>query len=295
MKSLFKKLPQRWQQNLMAYLFLAPYLCVYLFLGPTLLLKGAWISFHDWDLISVQRDWVGLDNYRLMLSDSFFWVSVWNTLKFVFFGVISMLVISLCLALALNKQGKLYAGLRTIFFSSGVLSVTVIAIIWNKVLEPGSGLIANLMLDFGLEPIAFTAELNWATAAVIIATLWWTVSFPIMLFLSGLQQIPKELYEAAAIDKATPWRRFSKITFPSLSRTTIVVAITQTLAWFQIFGQVQLMTKGGPLNSTRSLVQTIYETGWRDWNLGYATSMAMVLFLMMAIVSLIQFKIEARK
>ena len=281
----------RWRTSLMGYAFILPFLCLYIIFGPYLLLKGGWISFHDWDLSGFLREWSGLANYARMFTDDFFWLSLWNTFVFVVFGVTAMTALALGLALVLNRPGRVFSVMRTIFFCSGVLSVTVIAIIWQKVLTPNAGLVANITSMFGLEPVSFTTERAWATPAVIVASLWWGIGFPIMLFLSGLQQIPHELYEAALIDNASPWSRFWKITLPSLKRTMTIVVLTQSIGHFQIFGQVQMLTRGGPDNSTRTLVQTIYETGWRDWDLGYASSMSMTLFLIMAVISFIQFRI----
>lgn len=276
----------------MAYLFLAPFLILYTVIIVYPLFKGFYISLHNWDLVGFTKEFIGLKNYREMFADEMFGKVLYNTLKFVVFGVTLMTSLSLGLALALNRQGRYFSIVRTIFFCSGVLSVTVIAIIWQKVLTPNSGLIANILEGFGFEAIPFTGSINWSAASIIIATLWWGVGFPVMLFLAGLQQIPHELYEAALIDNAGPWKRFKSITLPSLSRTMIFVVLTQTVGHFQFFGQVQLLTAGGPANSTRTIVQYIYETGWRDWSLGYASSMSMILFVIMALVSFLQFKVQ---
>ncbi len=293
---MLKILPEKYandvKRSVVAYLFLLPFVSMYLVFGPYLITKGIWVSMHNWDLSGFVKEFIGFDNYIRMFSDEFFWLSMKNTVMYVLFGATSMTAFGIVMAVFLNKQGRVYSVARTVFFGSGVLSVTVIAIIWNKILNPSAGLVSDIMQGFGLESISFLTDATLAMPTVILLTIWWSSAFPIMLFLSGLQQIPQELYEAADVDNASGFSKFKNITLPLLSRTTIVVLITQSTLFFQIFGQVTLLTKGGPQDTTRSIVQTIYETGWRDWELGYATSMSMSLFIIMAIISAVQFKLQ---
>jgi multiple sugar transport system permease protein len=192
-------------------------------------------------------------------------------------------VLGLALALALNRPGRLGAALRALFFGSSVLSVTIVTLVWKLVLMPGNGLLADASRALHLPE--FLPLMHEATAlpTIAIVTLWWIMGLPMMLFLAALQQIPQELYEAAALDSATRWRTFTRITLPSIWRTVALVAVIEAVLQFQLFGQAQLLTDGGPNNSTRPLVQFIYETGFRQWSFGYSAAAAQVLFALMLI------------
>lgn len=279
---------------LSALAFLAPFLVFYIVFLIYPFGLGVWISFHDWELVGSFREWVGLWNYEDMFADPQFWRAVRNTLTFAAMTVPVMVGLALLLALGLNRQSRIHGALRAIFFTSNVLSVTVVTLVWIMVLSFDRGLISPLLRAVGLEPIAFLASTTWAMPAIVATTVWWGIGFPMILFLAGLQQIPGELYEAAKLDNASPWRRFTRITLPALRRTLVLVAILQVIGQLQIFGQVLIMTGGGPSQSTRSLVQTIYETGFADWRLGYASAMSLFLFVIMFVASMAQLYI-ARK
>jgi multiple sugar transport system permease protein len=222
--------------------------------------------------------------------DSQFWLSFGNTVLFVLLSTPLIVGFGLLLALALNRPGRWTGVLRTLFFAPFVLSVSVLTLIWAFMLNPQLGLVGTLFESLGLEPISWLTSPFWAMPAVVIATLWWTVGFNIVLFLAGLQDIDKSLYEAAEIDGAGRWGRFRFITIPGLSRTTLLVTVLQVIASFQIFGQVYIMTRGGPNGATRVSIQHIYESGFRDLELGYASAMSVFLFLVMVFFSVVQFR-----
>jgi multiple sugar transport system permease protein len=285
----------RLRDMLSAFAFLAPFLVFYILFLIYPFGLGVWISFHDWELVGTFREWIGLWNYEDMFADPQFWRAVRNTLTFAAMTVPVMVGLALLLALALNRQTRIHGALRAIFFTSNVLSVTVVTLVWIMVLSPDRGLIAQLFRAIGLEPIAFLASTTWAMPAIVATTVWWGIGFPMILFLAGLQQIPGELYEAAKLDNASPWRRFTRITLPALRRTLVLVAILQVIGQLQIFGQVLIMTGGGPSQSTRSLVQNIYETGFADWQLGYASAMSLFLFVVMFVASMAQLYIARQE
>jgi multiple sugar transport system permease protein len=193
----------------------------------------------------------------------------------------AFVILGLVLALALNRPGKTGASLRAIFFGSSVLSVTIVTLVWRLVLLPNRGLLATVMSGVGLEPFAPLASVDWALPSIAVVTVWWGVGLPMMLFLAALQQIPGELYEAAALDNSGRWRTLFSITLPSIKRTVLLVAIYEVVLQFQLFGQATLMTQGGPNNSSRPIVQYIYDTGFRQWALGRAAAAAQILFLLM--------------
>ena len=175
------------------------------------------------------------------------------------------------------------------FFGASVLSVTIVTIIWKIMYLPDVGLLSHVLGLFGIAPIPFLTSQDLALPAIAVTTVWWIIGLPMMLFLAALQQIPGELYEAAALDNASRWRSLWAITLPSIRRTMVVVVIYEIVAQFQLFGQAWLMTRGGPNNVSRPIVLFIYETGFRNWNLGYAAAASEVLFLLMAIAAMAQY------
>ncbi len=276
------------RDTLQAYLFLAPFLLVYAVFLVYPLLKGFWISLHDWELVGDYREWVGFLNYSDLWNDALFWKATGNTILFAALTVPTMTALALALALAVHKPTRLNGVMRGIFFGSSVFSVSVVTLVWQMVLNGDRGLVAHLFRSLGMEPISFLSSPFWAMPSLAVATLWWGVGLPMALFLASLSQIPSELYEAADLDSASRWTVLRRITLPAIRRTTILVIVLQIVAQFQMFGQAQLMTRGGPGDRTRTVVQYIYDTGFRDWQIGYAAAMAMVLFVLMFAFSMLQ-------
>jgi multiple sugar transport system permease protein len=170
-----------------------------------------------------------------------------------------------------------------------------VTLIWSYLLNPDRGLLSGVSRRLGIEPLAWLSNPDLAMWGIVLTTVWWSVGFNLVLFLAGLQDIDPHLYEAAALDGANGWRRFRHITVPGLSQVTVLVVITQLIASFQIFGQVYIMTRGGPGDSTRVVIQHIYEAGFRDLQLGYAAAVSLFLFTVMALVSAIQFRLISRE
>jgi len=270
-------------------LFVAPYMAFFVVLLVYPLFKGIWMSLNESDMFDNTSKFAGLANYYRLFNDKIFIGTIWNTITFVVMTVPVFVAIGLLLALALNRSDRTSASLRAIFFGTSVLSVTIVTIIWKMMYMPGNGAIASIMKLFGLEPIAFITSSSLALPAIAVTTIWWIIGLPMMLFLAALQQIPGELYEAAALDNASRWRSFWSITLPSIRRTMLVVVIYEIVAQFQLFGQAQLLTQGGPNNASRPIVLFIYEQGFRSWNLGYAAAASEILFLIMAVAALAQF------
>lgn len=200
-----------------------------------------------------------------------------------------MTITALVLAAALNRETRAMAVLRTLFFLSQILSVTVVTLIWQIMFSPRQGLIANITMAFGGSPITWLTDERFAMAAIVITTIWWSLGIAMILFLAGLQDISADLYEAAALDNATGLRAFRYITLPNLKRTITVVVVLQIILHFQVFGQSHLMTRGGPNDTTQVLVRYIYQTAFRDSDLGRASAMAVLLFLVMGAFSVLQF------
>ena len=221
--------------------------------------------------------------------DRRFWPTVGNTLVFVGLTVPGVTIVALVLAAALNRETRAMAVLRTLFFLSQVLSVTVVTLIWQIMFSPRQGLIANITTAFGGSPIVWLTDERFAMAAIVITTIWWSLGIAMILFLAGLQDISRDIYEAAALDSATGYKAFRYITLPNLKRTITLVIVLQIILHFQVFGQAHLMTGGGPNDSTQVLVRYIYQTAFRDSDLGRAAVMAVFLFVIMGAFSVLQF------
>lgn len=224
--------------------------------------------------------------------DRRFWPAVGNTFVFVILTVPGVTITGLALAIALNKQTRAMAVYRTIFFSSHVLSVAVVTLIWRYMFDGNRGMFAEIAEAFGQEPLVWLTNTDLAMFAIVIATIWWSMGLAMVLFLAGLQGIPSERYEAARLDGAGRWALFRHITLPGLRRTTTLVIVLQTIAHFQVFGQPHLMTQGGPNDATQTLVRHIYEAGFRDSELGRAAAMSLFLFVIMLIFAMLQLRIS---
>ena len=248
--------PQGWLRGHPANaLFVLPFVLVYAALLVYPLVEGAVMSFNDYDLLSGDTADIGSENFTGLFHDPIFLGTLRNTVEFVVIATPVFIVLGLALALALNRRTRLTAVLRTVFFGSSVLSVTVVTLV----------------------------------------TVWSGIGLPMMLILSSLQQIPGDIYEAAALDNAGWWRTLFRITLPSIRRTLILVAVIEIILQFQLFGKALLMTGGGPNNASRPIVQFIYESGFRDLRLGYAAAASQVLFFLMLCAAMLQFWVGRRR
>lgn len=276
------------------FAFVAPYLFFFATLLVFPLFWGIWLSFHKADTFATGK-FVGFGNYIRLFNDRVFLQSIWNTFYFVLLTVPLLAVIGLFLALALNQRTRSAAVMRTIFFSSSVLSVTIVTLIWRIVYIPDFGLLAILYSAFGAKAPAFISDPNLAMIGIAIATIWWCIGLPMMLFLSALQQIPQDIYEAAALDNANRWQTLRSITLPSIKRTFVLVIIIQIVLQFQLFGQPWLMTRGGPNNLTKPIVLYIYDTAFRRWDLGLGAAASEILFILILIAAMAQYFVNRRK
>ncbi len=270
-------------------LFVLPFLLAYAALLVYPLVKGFAMSLNDYDLLSGDTVWVGWQNFAQLWADPIFLGAVRNSVLFVLMTTPVFIALGVVLALALNARTRASGVLRTVFFGSSVLSVTVVTLVWRMVLLPQNGLLANILHTLRLPPMAVLADRGLALPAVALVTVWWGIGLPMMLFLAALQQVPGEIYEAARLDNAGWWRTLWRITLPSIRRTVVLVAVVEVILQFQLFGQAQLLTGGGPDNASRPIVQFIYESGFRDWRLGYAAAGSQVLFAFMLVAAALQF------
>ncbi|HEY0084757.1 MAG TPA: sugar ABC transporter permease [Allosphingosinicella sp.] len=276
------------RKNWSGMLFVLPFLTAYLVILIYPLLRGMMLSFQRVDLFGGGR-FIGFDNYARLFADETFLRAILATFALALMIVPILTVAALGLALALNRATRGAAFFRGVFFSSSVLSVTIVTLIWRFVLAPDAGLLGEAAQALGAEPIPFLSHPTWSLWALAITTIWWSIGLPMMLFLAGLQQIPGDVYEAAALDRASRWTTLRRVTLPALKRTVVLVIMLQTAAQLQIFGQAQLLTGGGPGGSTRTMVLFIFESAFARWELGYATAAAEVLFLLIVLLTLTQY------
>jgi multiple sugar transport system permease protein len=269
-------------------LFVAPFLLLYSIILIFPLLRGFWLSLNQVDLFG-DGHFVGVGNYVRLTQDPIFGTSLVNTFEVTLMIVPPLTVIALALAMALNRASRSAAVFRGIFFSSAVLSVTIVTLIWRFMLAPDAGFLGYLSKAFGSEPLPFLSDQHLVLPALAITTIWWSVGFPMLLFLAGLQQIPEDMYEAAELDNANRWTTFWRITLPSLRRTVVLVVMLQTAAQLQLFGQSQLLTAGGPSGASRTAVLFLFESAFGRWELGYASAAAEVLFVIILAVTVTQY------
>ncbi len=246
-----------------------------------------------------KQAYVGLENYKTVFNDQFFWQALWNTTKFVLYSTPLIMVFSLVLALLANRATKAKRIYRTLYFLPNLLSVSVISYIAIYMAQPyDMGFISKLMHTLGASQdfeIFWLKDKHLAWVTIVVATAWWTQGYNMMLYVSALQDIPDRLYEAAQIDGATPTQQLFHITLPMLNRTTFLILMLQIIASFKVYAQVKLITQGGPGRATRPLIQYIYEQAFTKQKLGPACAMSLALFVILIILTLVQRKIQAKE
>lgn len=279
------------RKNWTAYLFLTPGLMHFVVFTLFAVGFAFYISFHEWNIIKPDKPFVGLENYQRLLTDTRFHRAVLNTLTFLV-GVPLNLGCALAVALLLNTKVRGQALFRTMFYLPVVTPLVVSAIIWKWVYQGDYGLLNYYLLKLGIieQKIFWLANPDLALPALIIMGIWTGTGAPMVIYLAGLQSIPEEMYDAAKVDGASAWQRLIYITVPLLRPTTFFLVVTNVIGTFQIFTEVYVMTNGGPLNRTTTIGYYLYVNAFRELDMGYATAMAFVLFAMIFVFTLIQWK-----
>jgi multiple sugar transport system permease protein len=282
-----------------AWYFLAPGLAlitVFFFLP---VVASLLLSLTDFDIYAVadtsNARFVGLDNYVRLFKTPLFWTALKNTFYFALVGGPLTVAVSLGAALLVNARLARFKTLfRTIYFVPFVTTLVAVAIVWRYLYHPQYGLL-NYALGFvGVGPIDWLGDPTWAMPAIILFAIWKNFGYNMLIFVAGLQSIPDELYEAASLDGATAVRRFRHITLPMLGPTLLFVAVVTMIGFFQLFAEPYVMTQGGPLKATTSLVLFMYEEGFRWWRMGFAASIAFVLFLIILAATMLQLRLQRR-
>jgi multiple sugar transport system permease protein len=270
-----------------AALFLLPNLLGFLVFILWPLIASFGLSFTSWDLLTPIK-WIGLENYKTLISDQVFWKVLWNTIYFTVGTVPVGIILSLFLAIALNQKIKGIKIFRALYFLPVISSLVAVAVVWQWLYNPPFGLLNYLLSLVGIDGPNWLSSTTWAMPAVIITSIWRGLGFNMLLFLAGLQGIPETYYEAAKIDGANWWVLFKNIMIPLLSPTTFFVVVMSIINSFQVFDQIYVMTGGGPARSTSVLVHYLYQNAFQYFKMGYASAIGYVLFFLVFTVTLIQ-------
>lgn len=282
------------RENLIAYSFILPNLLGFAIFTLVPMVFSLVLAFMHWDGANVVS-WAGLDNFKQLLHDETFRIALTNTFYYVIGTVPLTMAASLGLALLLNQPLRGRNFFRTTFFFPYVASLVAVAVVWNMLFHPAVGPVNQLLLSLGVEnPPRWTASVDWAMPTVIMASIWKGMGYYMVIYLAALQGIPNALYEAAEIDGASAWQRFRYVTLPMLTPATFFVSIMLTIASFKVFDLILVMTGGGPGRATNVLVIHTYNTAFREFRFGYSSAIAMVLFLIVLVITLVQFRMERR-
>jgi multiple sugar transport system permease protein len=277
------------------YVFMAPYLVLFFIFVLAPVVYGFWISLHNYDYLLPGKPWVGLQNYADLFTPGSttsgpFWNSMEATGMFTLLSVPLLVVIPLFLALILNQEFRGRTFFRAAYFAPYVLGVAVVGILWRFLLDPNVGLVNFYLGQLGLRAdIPWTTAKPWVWAALVGPTVWWTLGFNTVIYLAGLQDISRELYDAAAVDGANRWQRFLNVTLPGLRPVLLFVVVVTVLASANVFGQALLITQGAPGEETTSAIMYIAETGLRQFTMGSAAAMSYVLAFFLMLVSIANF------
>ncbi|SCK38695.1 carbohydrate ABC transporter permease [Streptomyces sp. WMMB 322] len=262
-------------------------------LGPLLYTAVAGF-FNDSLVKDGPGEWVGTANYAEALTSAEFWSSLGHTLWFTVLTTVPLIVFSLALALMTDRfsRGKWF--FRLAFFAPFMLPSSVIALLFMWIYADEIGLAQNVVTWFGVQAPSWLGDPDWAMISIAAATIWWTIGFNFVIYLAALQEIPRDVHEAAAIDGAGPWQRIRLVVVPMLGRATTLVAVLQLVASLKVFDQIYMMTNGGPDDATRPSLLYIFQTGFTDGRAGYASTVALLLFVIILLISLVWFALIRR-
>ena len=282
---------------LTAAAFILPFFILYTVFTIWPVIQGFYVSLHKWGLMGKQ-DFIGFDNYVKFIGDKNFWKALKATTFFVIITTPMLVILAMILAMLANRVTKMKKSLRIIYYLPSVLSVSVASFVAKYVFTPYRGLVNGVLQATGMhspsEEPQWLQDPNLVWITISVMTVWWTIGFSMLLYLSALQDISFDIYEAAMIDGASSKQQLFYITVPLLKPTIWLVSLLQLIACFKVFGQIQLITGGGPGSTTRPLIQYIYETAFGKNNMGYAAAMSYVLFAILLVLSIAQQALQKR-
>jgi len=285
-----------WRENVAGYLFVAP-----MFIGTSVLvlfpiLASVVLSFTDWNIVTGYKNanYVGLANYQELLTNSLFLKSLKNNLV-ILLSIPVTLIISLTMAVLINRYVYFKGLFKVIYFMPFISSAVAVAIVFRVLFHPTRGPINQLLMSLGIDsPPGWLADPKFALLSVMLIMVWTSIGFNLIIYLAGLQNIPKELYESAQIDGASAWYQFTRITVPLVSPTTFLLLVAGMISSFKIFDLILVLTNGGPGNSTITPVVFLYQKAFIDLKTGYASAISMVIFAIILLITLIQFAVQKK-
>ena len=283
------------REALSGYLFTAPSVLILVAFWFVPTTYAFFVSFYRWDFMNPVKTWVGFGNYTKLLTSGEFWHVMGNTVYYMVGAIPLAMFFALILAMCINEKLKFLAFFRTATFAPVVASVVAMSAVWLWMYDPINGLLNYFLKMFGIGSLRWLTDTKWAMPSLIIFDIWKHTGYDMIIYLAGLQSIPDSYYEAAKIDGADGWQRFRRITWPLLGPTTLFILIISVIQRFQVFSMIHTMTKGGPVNATNVIVFYLYEKAFVYFEMGYAFAVAYVLFLIIFLVTVIQWKVGAKK
>lgn len=283
-------------ETLAGFLFVSPMMIGVTILVLLPILATLMLSFADWNFVAGIHGlkWVGLTNFGKLLHDPIFIRSVRNNLLFLLVVPVYMLV-SMVLAVIIDRYVYMKGFFKVVYFMPYISSIVAVAVVWQVMFEPSYGPINEFLKSLGISnPPKWIADPNFALISIMMITVWISIGFNLIVYIAGLQSIPKDLYEAADIDGANSWMKFTKITFPLLSPTSFFLLITGIISTFKAFDVIAVLTQGGPMGSTTMMVWYLYDTAFQNLKIGYASSIATVLFFFVLLITLIQWAAQKK-
>lgn len=285
----------RTREAIVAYLFLAPFIIFFTVFVIRAVVTAVQMSFFDWHIMRPARPFIGLDNYVELLNDSVWWIALRNTLLFAVMTVVGTTVVALVSAVAVTQKIRGAGFFRVLLYMPQLLSVGVVGLTWVWLLNSQFGVINYALSFLGIGPINWLGNENTVIPALSLATIWWGFGFPMLIFIAGLQGIPEQLYEAAKIDGGNGPQIFRYITLPLLRPTILFVTVTGLIAHFQVFGQVLIISGGGPGRASYTVIYYLYQIAWTAFRMGYGAAVAITLAIIIATFTLIQFRLLGRR
>ncbi|MCL5996918.1 MAG: sugar ABC transporter permease [Chloroflexi bacterium] len=275
------------------YLFISPWFIGLLVFVAFPIVYSFYLSFTDYNVVNPPV-FTGIANYDRLLNDPIFWKSLANTAIYTLLHIPLSLLISLTLALLINRPIAGVSFFRAVYYLPSILPIVSTSLMWVWIFNLKWGVLNALISAVGLEPVPWLGTEFWAKPALVLMSLWWTGG-NMIIYLAGLKDVPRELYEAAEVDGANAWTCFRRITLPMISPTILFTVITGIIGSFQVFAQAQLMTRGGPQDATRFMVLYLYENAFRFLRMGYASTLAWALFLIVLILTVLVLKFSSRQ
>jgi multiple sugar transport system permease protein len=278
--------------RLSGYLFALPYLVLFGAFTILPLVYGLGLSFFRWELISpLPPRFAGLANFKEALTSPYFWKALGATVRFVVLAAPLTLLLALLIALGLQALPRSRQSFyRAAYFVPTLITISVAGLLWRWFYNDEFGLFNAYLATIGVK-VPWLTDTSWAMKSIVLMTLWWTVGGPMVILMAGLQHIPVPYYEAASLDGANSWQRLRHITLPLLRPVLLFVGVMDIIGAFQVFGQTFIITRGGPEQTTRVLVQYIYETAFNNYRMGFASAMSWLLFLVIAVFAFLQFRL----